>query len=185
MRGCNYKAVLIFTFKARSLLDRLSLISEIPVASVTWDSTWMLTPWSDTISSQYTTIYWTIRKPWWHSTLCAGFSWRSTISFHNPCNTRRTGTDYTPWNSRTHLDMGAQFTTVYVLLATALLEQVLLSHILHPPGWNQAKGNLYVLGRTSSAEDNGTGNCWCTGGIAFALLESCLLVGLQYNILTR
>lgn len=77
--------------------------------------------------------------------------------------------------------MGAQFTTVY-LLATALLKQVLLSHILYPPVKNRVKQNLYVLGRTCSTKDNSTGNCWYTGGSAFALLESYLLVGLQYSI---
>ena len=115
----------------------------------------------------------------------AGSSWRTTCSFHKSCNTLRTGTDYPPRNISSHLEMGAQFTTVYLLLATALLEQVLLSHVLYPPGWNKVKHNLYVLGRTCSAEDDSTGNCWYTGGSAFALLESYLLVGLQYNILTR
>lgn len=81
--------------------------------------------------------------------------------------------------------MGAQFTTVYLLLATALLEQVLLSHILYPPMKNRVKQNLYVLGGTRLTESNGTGNCWYTGGSAFALLESYLLAGLQYNILTH
>lgn len=113
-RGCNYKAVLIFTFKTSSLLDCL-------------------------------------------------LNCRNTSSSSN---------------------MGS-YSNVNTIVRHNLLEQVLLSHILYSPGWNKAKWNQNMLGRTCSAEDDGISNCWYTGGSAFALLEFYLLVGLQYNIFIR